>query len=155
MGHLTDEISLKAYYESTATNGLNGQNETFIGLSSLVDLSFYDSNGLPITISKSKSPIEIWIPRRTSFVNRSFQKVDVLKTKVSPYLQFMPNSFNINSNNASIHIHIMPNDTAMGYLIILKFGYTPILNSRMSDFDYMKILCPNSSKNKKNSCSNY
>jgi hypothetical protein len=125
-------------------SGHNGNNETSIGLSSSIDLSFYDANGKEISIQNSKTPIEIRLPRDNAS-NISYQYVNTSKLSLSSGSQLLPNSFTIKSNNASIHLQIKPLDLSIGYLVLLKFGYTPILNSNKADYDFFKVLCPNSS----------
>jgi hypothetical protein len=138
-------LTMKAQSEPMATNGHNGENETNVGTSSAVDLGFYNSNGAPLSIKHSLSPIDIWIKRDVSAINIDFQYVNATSLNVSSRLQFLPNCINISSSNASIHIHIKPtNITSVGYLVLVKLGYTPILNSSYADFDFMKIFCPQS-----------
>jgi hypothetical protein len=60
-------------------------------------------------------------------------------------LHFMQNTFNISTNNASVHLQIRPDDLNTAYLIVFKFNGTPDYNATKINFDYLKILCPNSS----------
>ena len=125
-------------------SGHNGNNETSIGLSSSIELSIYDSNGKEISIQNSKTPIDIRLPRDYAS-NLSYQYINTSKLSLSSEAQLLPNSFSIKSNNASIHLQIKPLDLSISYLVLLKFGYTPILNSKKADYDFFKVLCPNSS----------
>ena len=127
-----------------AVSGHNGYNETFIGNSSAIELSFYDENSNEIQIDQSHSPIDIKIKRDSSLLY-SFQYVN--STEINDALNvlnsnFLLNTFTIKSNNASIHIEIKPLIKIKSYLFLLKFGYMPIVNSTYSDFDSFRIFCP-------------
>jgi hypothetical protein len=137
-------ITLKAVVNQMASSGFNGNNETNIGLSSSVELSFHDENGRQIDVTNSKSPIDLRIPRDGPS-NLTFQFVNATQVNISSGSQLLPNSFSIKSNNASVHLQIKPLDLSIGYLVVLKFGYTPVLNSEKADYDFFKVLCPYSS----------
>jgi len=57
------------------------------------------------------------------------------------YNQLLTTGFKPNTKNFSIHIHLKPNNLSIGYLIALKLGSNPILNSSYQSYDYFKILC--------------
>jgi hypothetical protein len=125
-----------------AVSGHNGNNETFIGNSSSIGLSFYDELNNEIQIKDSTNPIEIFIQRDSNVVHENFQFVNVSeinKNTLDPYL--LQNTFTIKSNNASIHVELIPTNTKSSYLFILKLGYLPIINSTYSDFTSFKIFC--------------
>jgi hypothetical protein len=127
-----------------APSGKNGNNETNIGLSSTVSLSFFDSNGNTLPITNSKKPIDIWIPRDGNFKNDTFNFVNATGLKLPNGFKLMPSALTIKSNNASIHLNIRkisPN-IIVGYLILVKFGDTPFVNSSVSKYDDWKLLCP-------------
>ena len=123
-----------------AISGHNGNNETFIGMSFLNDLSFYDNDLNEIKITKSQSPIDIMIHRDTNLPEYSYQYVNTTQLKLSSL--FLPNGFNITANNVSIHIELKPMNFKIGYFMVLKLGYTPIINSTYSDYDSFKLICP-------------
>lgn len=52
---------------------------------------------------------------------------------------------NISSTNASLHIQLKPQNFNLAYLALVRFGQTPILNATVKQYDYWKVLCPNSS----------
>jgi hypothetical protein len=140
-------IGIRSVSMPMATSGFNGNNETFIGFSSALDLSLFDSNQVALGLVK---PLEIWIPRdrRSLIVNYSFQYVNV--TNLVENNDFiLVNSFQIMATNASIQIHLksLNSNSSVGYLILLKFGVVPILNVTYADYDHMKILCSDSGKN--------
>jgi hypothetical protein len=140
-------IGIRSVSMPMATSGFNGNKETFIGFSSALDLSLFDSNQVALGLVK---PLEIWIPRdrRSLLVNYSFQYVNV--TNLVENNDFiLVNSFQIMATNASIQIHLksLNSNSSVGYLILLKFGVVPILNITYADYDHMKILCPDSGKN--------
>ena len=47
---------------------------------------------------------------------------------------YLTNAFYLTGNNASIHIELKPVNFSIGYLFVMKLGYTPILNSTFADF---------------------
>ena len=76
-----------------AVSGHNGNNETLIGMSSSLGLSFYDyesNNEVPIT--QSLSPIDIILPRDKSVSKYSFQYVNATN------LEFLDGSFYLQNN---------------------------------------------------------
>lgn len=48
------------------------------------------------------------------------------------------------TNDASVHIQIKPDDFDQGYLMVFKKNDTPNYNVSTKNYDYLKILCPNS-----------
>ena len=56
----------------------------------------------------------------------------------------MQNGMNIFTNDASVHIQVKPDDFEQGYLMVFKKNGTPNYNATTRNFDYLKILCPNS-----------
>ena len=141
-------IIAKSQSEPMASNGHNSDNETFVGFSSAIDLTFYGVDGTRIPIENATTrPVDMWIARDPRLGNASsFQYVNATNLTVSATLQFLPNSFTVKSNNASIHIHIKPVNANVGYLLLVKLGYTPIVNATYADYDFMKLMCPQSSK---------
>jgi hypothetical protein len=130
-----------------AISGHNGQNESFIGNSSSYEISFYDENANEIQISQSNLPIDIKIKRDPSLLDSTFSFQYVNSTEINNALEalnsiFLPSTFRIKSKNASIHIEIKPLIQVKSYLIALKFGYMPIINSTYSDYDSFRIYCP-------------
>ena len=121
-------------------NGHNGNNETFIGMSSSISLSFFYDKMNEIQIIDTQKPIDIIIKRDPNLPDYPFQYVNTSLLKLSSFL--LPNAFNLTSKNASIHIEIKPLNLSIGYLVVMKLGYTPIINSSFADFNSFKIFCP-------------
>ena len=123
-----------------AINGHNGNNETFIGVSNSLGLTFYDlkSNEIPIV----KSPIDIVIQRDSNLPEINFQYVNATQIQLSPESFYLPNAFNLTSTNASIHIELEPIDKNVGYFVALKLGSTPIINLTYSNYDAFQVYCP-------------
>ena len=126
-----------------AVSGHNGNNETLIGMSTSISLSFFDpETTIEIPISQIKSPIDMIIPRDKSVSNYSFQYVNATYLDFLDGSFFLQNTFNITTTNASIHIELMPMNISIGYLIVFKLGHLPIINISYTDFDSFKIICP-------------
>jgi len=126
-----------------AVSGHNGNNESFIGMSASIGLSFYDQYMNEIEISNTQNPIDIVIKRDPNLPEFSFQYVKATQIQLSSFL--LSNAFNITATNASIHIELMPSNLTIGYLLVIKFGYMPIINSTYADFSSFKIFCPSNS----------
>ena len=128
-----------------ATSGHNGNNETLIGNSSSTSLTLYDESNNEIPITKSNMHIDVLI-QRSKNVSRfhSFQYVNAteINNEMSLNSLFLQNTFNIQSNNASIHVEILPINLNTSYLMILKLGHLPIVNFSSFDFTSFKIFCP-------------
>jgi hypothetical protein len=123
-----------------AVSGHNGNNETLIGMSSYIGLSFYDKNMNEIEIKQTQRPIEMIIKRDPNMADYSFQYINISSFQLSS--SFLKNAFYLTANNASLHIELKPVNFSIGYLLIMKLGYTPILNSTFSDFSSFKFFCP-------------
>ena len=138
-------LNMKSSAIPMAPAGHNGNNETNIGFSSLISLSFRDSSKSEVEIRESKFAFDLRVPRDKNLPPIVYQRVNATNVSISAGSHILPNSFHVKSNNASIHINIKPPDLSIGYLVLLKFGYTPILNSTYADYNHFKVLCPNSS----------
>ncbi len=125
-----------------AVCGHNGDNESFIGYSSSIELSFYDENLNEIEIRETSKPIDIIISRDPSVSKYPYQYVNVSQIQLPSDSFIFQNSFNLISTNASIHIELKPLNISIGYLLVFKLGYSPIVNSIQVDYDSFKIFCP-------------
>ncbi|RNA25490.1 polycystin-1-like isoform X2, partial [Brachionus plicatilis] len=140
-------ITLQGTSFSAPSSGHNGKNESKIGLSTSLGLSFFDQNGDEVTITNSKKPIHIWIPRERNLPDYPFQHVNTSNLTISSGGQILPNSFAIDSDNSSIHLEIRPDIdltqiNSIGYLVLIKFGLSPVLNSSHKIYDHWQIVCP-------------
>ena len=128
-----------------AVSGHNGNNESFISNSSLVGLSIYDENANEIKITKSSNAIDIFIERDKNVNDYSSSIQYINATEINASLEssiFLWNSFKIRSNNASVHIELKSVFYNTSYLLVIKYGSMPILNSTYSDLTSFKIFCP-------------
>ncbi len=128
-----------------AISGHNGNNETHIGLSSSVGLSLYDENSNELEITQSLSPIDILIQRDQNINQIKFEYVNATNIGFLSGSYFLQNSFKIKMNNASIHIEIKPLNASLAYLLVLKLGYMPLINSTHADYSSFKLFCPSKS----------
>ena len=126
-----------------AVCGHNGNNETLIGNSNSVGLALFDENNYELDISGMKSsPISIYIPRDQNLPEYSFQSVNATQIQLEHGSFYLPCSFRLKALNSSIHIELKPIDSSLGYVVVLKFDQTPIVNSTYAYYDAFKILCP-------------
>jgi hypothetical protein len=126
-----------------AVSGHNGFNETLIGMSSSMGLSFYEfetNNEIPIT--QSLSPIDLILPRDISVSKYSFQYVNATHLEFHDGSFYLQNNMNITTQNASIHIELRPLNESISYLIVLKLGNLPVINSTYADYTSFRIFCP-------------
>ena len=123
-----------------AVSGHNGNNETLIGMSTSVGLSFYDESFNEIKITKSQSPIDILIQRDANLPEYPYQYVNATQMLLSD--GFLPNVFYVKTKNASIHIELKPVNLDIGYLLVIKLGYLPIINATFTDYDSFSVICP-------------
>ena len=130
-----------------AVSGHNGNNETLIGLSNAIGLTFYNENATEIKITKAIVPIDIRIPRDT--ISLSYYEVNATKIEFLSKQNFLTNVFNITAKNASLHIELKPTSFSIGYLLVLKLGNVPIINATHADFTSFRIFCPSNSIEKK------
>jgi hypothetical protein len=126
-----------------AVSGHNGNNETLIGMSSSLGLSFYDyETNSEISISQSSSPIDIRMPRDKSVSKYSFQYVNATNLDFLDGSFYLQNNMNITTQNASLHIELKPLNESISYLIALKLGHLPIINTTYADYTSFKFICP-------------
>lgn len=130
---------------SSSISGFNSRNETHTGTSKGLELSFLDQYGNVIQVENLLTSIELWIPRTPTDEEDRYQTVNTTNITVSADLQIFPNSMNISSTNASLHIQIVPEVFDVAYLVLLKRGSTPFIGRNKSSYDYWKVLCPGSS----------
>jgi hypothetical protein len=125
-----------------AVSGHNGNNETLIGFSTSISLTLYDEAINEIPITRSNTLIDIVIPRDKDSSEYSYQYVNITEKRIKPGSFYLPNSFKITTNNASIHIELNPLNKSLGYFLVMKLGYTPIVNSTYSDYTSFELMCP-------------
>jgi hypothetical protein len=147
-------------YLSNALTGKNGDNETNIGRSKQLSLSFYaDSDKKEIKVSdQNERPFEFWIKRDLTAVNdfqSTFQVVNVSSGNMTLKGSFLNNAIVLNGTNNSLNIQIKSINPALGYLVIVKFGDTPVLNKSSQYFDLYEIFCPPNDLKRENGVSFY
>jgi len=131
-----------------AVSGHNGFNETLIGMSSSMGLSFYEfETNNEILITQSLSPIDLILPRDKSVSKYSFQYVNATHLEFHDGSFYLQNNMNITTKNASIHIELRPLNESISYLIVLKLGHLPIINSTYADYTSFRIICPSNIEN--------
>jgi hypothetical protein len=139
------------YLLQTVTNAaaaamFNGNNETKVGFSQMLEIRLYDSYERPIEVKNLRTPIEILIPKdpilsfNPKFVEFIF--VNATNQFLTARNQFLPGFFILNNKNGSIHIQLQPLNASVGYFITIKFGRTPIFNRTHRDFDWWRVYCP-------------
>lgn len=127
-----------------APAGFNTDNETMTNFSKSIGLEFADTNNNEIPITNSRKPIKFLIPRDTTEIDLQNDVYLVNRTKIrySPGKQFLPNGINITATNASINIELFPTQLNLGYIFLLSWNATPVLNTTHSYIDYWRIFCP-------------
>jgi hypothetical protein len=125
-----------------AVSGHNGNNETYVHMSHSIGLEFYDNNANEIRILQSKSPIDIIIQRDQNTINNTFEYVNATSMGLLSGLFFLQNSFILKMSNASIHIELKPLNLTIAYLLVLKLGYIPLVNSITAEYSSFKLFCP-------------
>ena len=127
---------------TNALAGLNGDNETSIGESNSISLSFQgmDKNKIEVRFMQ---PAEFYIKKNSQlnslFVNyHSYEILELIKNKSSTSNLFYQ-SFELPGSNLSIHFQIKPNISSVGYLTLLKYGGLPKFEN--FDYDSLKIFC--------------
>jgi hypothetical protein len=125
----------------------NGNNETNIGLSQSIAISFSNNHENEIEIKDSAQLIDIWIPREMNFldVHPNFVNLTGIANNknISEKQELFTIGLKLETQNSSIHIEISPFDSSVGYLVLLKFNMTPRINSKFGqDYDNWKLFCP-------------
>ena len=125
-----------------AVSGHNGNNETFVGMSNSVSLTFFDEKNNQIEIINRNYPIDVQIQREINLPSYPYQYVNISEILLKNGSFLMPNGFYLSSNNGSIHVELKPLNKSIGYLIVLKLGFSPVINSTYADYDSIKMMCP-------------
>ena len=131
---------------ASAISGINSNNETNTGLSRTMAISLFDSEKNQITISNSSKKLDIWIPRETLMMHTTFLYVNATSYSLKQNNNLLPNNFNISSENSSVHFQIKPENSSIGYFLVISFDSTPILNKTYKNFNYSMLFCPNGNK---------
>jgi hypothetical protein len=137
----------KTALSQIAVAGENGR-KCNVDSSKTLTLSFFQSSSKKLSVKYLTSPISLWIPRVSNLSITSYQSVPVNSLSSTKCLYndvFLQNSIQISGNN-SIHIQFKPSSSNVeaGYLLLLKFGDHPTLNSTaFSNYDLWKLYCPN------------
>ena len=126
-----------------ALAGLNGDNETSIGESNSISLSFQGMDKSKIEVHFTQ-PAEFYIKKNSQinniFLNYHINEIlELMKNKSSTSNLFYQ-SFELPGSNLSIHFQIKPNISSVGYLTLLKYGGLPKFEN--FDYEYLKIFCP-------------
>jgi hypothetical protein len=125
----------------------NGNNETNIGLSQSIAISFSNNYENEIEIKDSAQLIDIWIPREMNLLDVHPNIVNLTRIannkNISEKQELFTIGLKLETQNSSIHIEISPFDSSVGYLVFLKFNMTPRINSKFGqDYDNWKLFCP-------------
>ena len=125
----------------------NGNNETNIGLSQSIAISFSNNHENEIEIKDSAQLIDIWIPREMNLLDVHPNIVNLTRIannkNISEKQELFTIGLKLETQNSSIHIEISPFDSSVGYLVLLKFNMTPRINSSFGqDYDNWKLFCP-------------
>ncbi len=125
----------------------NGNNETNIGLSQSIAISFSNNYENEIEIKDSAQLIDIWIPREMNLLDVHPNIVNLTRIannkNISEKQELFTIGLKLETQNSSIHIEISPFDSSVGYLVLLKFNMTPRINSSFGqDYDNWKLFCP-------------
>jgi hypothetical protein len=122
---------------NSALIGLNGDNETNVGRSKSISLSFYDENdGTEMQVNNQTNPIEFWIQKDFTSTDYTFYNLTYSNDL------FLINTFIKSTTNSSVHIQIKPNNLELGYLMLFMFNDIPILTSSDEKYDIWKLYCP-------------
>ena len=157
-------LTVQSQSTPSAPSGNNGP-ESAVGTSGAISFGLNDEFGKPIPIANSGQPIDLVITRAEAPADFVFQYVNASSLYKYPNtttytdefgnnvtngslvsrnkLNFMQNGLNIFTNDASVHIQIKPEDPEQGYIMVFKLDGTPNYNATHRNFDYLKILCPN------------
>ena len=120
----------------------NGNNETNIGTSQSISISFSDNNGNEIEIKNSPRLIDLWIPRDTNTPKPSIVYVNVSEHGNNRTDELFPIGITTNTLNSSIHVEFLPLNLSVGYLVLLKFNMTPKINATIQSYDQWQLFCP-------------
>lgn len=89
------------------------------------------------------SSFEFYIKRNIDEIP-SFQISNHSNITLASDNQLFTNSYKINGQNVSLHIHIKPANSSIGYLAVLNYGDKPVLNEKSFKYDEFNIFCPKS-----------
>jgi hypothetical protein len=148
--------------------GANGASVALgVANANMFSLSFYDDQSSAIKITNTS--VDIWIERTveatlppftlcTSTQSSSTNASNSTSNGNNQQLvnQLVGFGFAITLSNSSVHLNIMPtyfNSTknatiTTAYLIVLKLGGFPVVNSTYQSHDDFQILCPSSRRSR-------
>jgi hypothetical protein len=137
------QLSQKTVLSQVAATGGNGR-EVNLDSSASVSVSFFYGSNQKLNVQGLQSPIDLWIPRSSSVKIPDYQLLNQTLLSFMPCIEddvFLQMGINL-ANNNSIHAQFKPvNSTCeIGYVVLLKFGSAPKLNS--ASYDLWQFYCP-------------
>ena len=131
-------MSLKRAVSNSIDNKVNIQN------SSSISLSFHDvTNNTEISVSSAdqEKKFEFYIKRSVDFTPE-FGIINSSNIKFPSHNQLFLQNLRLNGQNVSFHMHIMPTNTEVGFLAVLRYEDYPVLSKGVKYFDDWKVFCP-------------
>lgn len=124
--------------------GVNGKNGLNLEGSKSVGLKFLTKNMTESAVSDYEPGIYFWIAKSSS-EDVPFEEVNYgnLTSRVNSRNQLLCFLITMSTPNQSITVDIMSNSENVGYLIVLKYGQSPTINSTNQLYDSFLISCPN------------
>jgi hypothetical protein len=131
----------QAFTLSVAVNGRN--TNLNLNKSTMVSLSFFENtNSLSVSNQTSK-PIVLNIPRSGIASKKiSFSLINTSNLTLNALNQIYTFGMNLSATASSIHFNLNPSSSELSYLMVLKYGKLPVVNTQTQIYDRFKIVCP-------------
>ena len=71
-----------------------------------------------------------------------YQYVNATQIQLTFGSFFIHSAIELKSKNSSLHIELKPKNITLSYLIVINFGFTPVINEEKTEYSSFKIFCP-------------
>ncbi len=128
----------------TLAVAVNGRSSDInLKTSTMLSLSFYENTRSLSVSNQTSKPIILTIPRSSAISKRaSFNLVNTSNLTVNVLNQLYTFSLNLSTTQSSIHFNLNPYSYELSYLLVLKYGSLPAVNTQGQSYDRFKIVCP-------------
>ena len=108
-----------------------------------VGLTFYDNNMNLYTVSNVDNGFYFWISVSIE-ETVEFTVFNSTNTTINSVNQLQAFTMKMSSANQAVTVLLSPSETnsSTGYLICLKYGQAPVVNSSVQIFDSIQVYCP-------------
>lgn len=141
-GSCSGTVIIQQTYSRVSALNLNAK--TKVGESSSISRSFYMPDMTEYQVSDYSAGFYFWFSTNSA-ASVSFELVNTSNLTISSSNQLQTYMTQLTTPDQSITVEIKPSDTSsVGYLVALRYGNYPVINSSEQSFTILQVYCPSS-----------